>query len=394
MENSKTIVCPNCGAVSSNLDNCEYCGSILVKIASVLMPSSEDIMSEMKNLGFGKSAYVSPKILGKLEECISLSARLNVNTFIGLYIKYDKQHYRMEFRHTPSSSSVLELCFDMNNGNNNQKFIAFENSKISKMFELHQNGRRMYGSVALDNDTRTIAQFIQFLLNDIYSLTDAELTIGPVSTHINHYKYTFGDENKRPVEFVYDKDFKERKYYDDYIENITMKNSSWHLYLQEYSKGLYDKALYDIVFADPILRCKVDESYEDEVDTDTQLALDEDGKVIWGLEESKQKYIAACKGICSRYYYCKNIFLKEVGGSRIFGIISKDYDPQVYGPIEDYIKKEEDKIRQEAASDVEEIINEMQRRHVVARVGTSKSGCLPVLIPIVIIMGILGYVIF
>ncbi len=66
MENSKTIVCPNCGAVSSNLDNCEYCGSILVKIASVLMPSSEDIMSEMKNLGFGKSAYVSPKILGKL----------------------------------------------------------------------------------------------------------------------------------------------------------------------------------------------------------------------------------------------------------------------------------------------------------------------------------------
>ena len=69
METSKTIICPNCGAVSTNLENCEYCGSILVKIASVLETSSEDTMSEMKNLGFGKSVYVSLRILEKLEKC-------------------------------------------------------------------------------------------------------------------------------------------------------------------------------------------------------------------------------------------------------------------------------------------------------------------------------------
>lgn len=35
MENQvQTIVCPNCGASSSNLNNCDYCGSFLVRLAT------------------------------------------------------------------------------------------------------------------------------------------------------------------------------------------------------------------------------------------------------------------------------------------------------------------------------------------------------------------------
>ena len=88
--------------------------------------------------------------------------------------------------------------------------------------------------------------------------------------------------------------------------------------------------------------------------------------MIWNSEESKQKYIARSKEISSRSYYIKNIYPNEEEHSRLWGLISEDYDPQIYGPIEEYIKKEEDKIHKEAALDAERIANIIQRRHEVA----------------------------
>ena len=391
MDNSKTIICPNCGAVSTNLDNCEYCGSILVKIASVLAPNSRDAKSELKDFGFGKTVYVSPKILEKVEQCIALSERLNTTTYTG--------HNSMEFSYSPTHSSMLMLRFDMSDDGKNKEFIKFENSQIAKIFDIYQDGNFMYGSVALDNDTRTITQLIQYISNQIFLISDAKLYIRPVATLVNNHRYEFSGEIRKPLEFVFDKnDFGygssdlllketkvERYSYTHYIKTITMKDSGWYLRLKDYSE-----ALYDIVFSDPILRCKVDESYKDKVDIHTRLKLNEDGNVIWGSDESKRKYIAKCKEICSRSYYIKNIYHRVNYCN--FGIINEDYDPQVYGPIEEYITTEENKIHKEAASEAEQIANEMQNRHKVATI--SNSGCLPILIPIIVIVGIMGYFIF
>ena len=274
MDNSKTIVCPNCGAVSSNLDNCEYCGSILVKIASVLAPTSGDAKSELKDFGFGKTVYVSPKILEKVEQCIALSERLNITTYTG--------NNTIEFSYSPAHSSMLKLRYDMSDDRSNKEFIKFENSQIAKIFDIYQDGNFMYGSVALDNDTRTITQLIQYISNQIFLISDANLYVRPVAALVNNHRYEFSSEIRKPLEVVFDKNdsgygssdlelkgFDNLYSYTHYIKKITMKDSTWYLWLKEYSE-----ALYDIVFSDPILRCMVDKSYEDKVDIHTRLSLE------------------------------------------------------------------------------------------------------------------------
>ena len=77
MGNSKTIVCPNCGAVSSNLDNCEYCGSIMVRIASIFQEEGKDVSKELKKLGIEKSAYVNPVMLEAIEKCVIQCQKYN-----------------------------------------------------------------------------------------------------------------------------------------------------------------------------------------------------------------------------------------------------------------------------------------------------------------------------
>ena len=71
MEQVQTIVCPNCGAVTASNQNCEYCGSMLTKVASVLCKGADDVKASLKDLGFGKSAYVSSNILRAVKRTIT-----------------------------------------------------------------------------------------------------------------------------------------------------------------------------------------------------------------------------------------------------------------------------------------------------------------------------------
>ena len=351
METNTTLTCPNCGAVSINLDKCEYCGSILIKIASVLVPTSKDIKSELKNLGFGKTVYVSPKISEGLEKCLSLSNNLNITThrdFGPIHIHY-----------SPSSSLILKLSFNMEDGLDNHLFNnTFEDSQIAKIFEINQDGCYMNCTVALDTDTRTITQLIQFILNNIYSINDANIGIGRIFTYLNNHRYDFCHKQSQAFTLNWDEGY---NHYNHYLENITMKNTGWYLYLEKYYEGVYDKVLYDIVFTDPLLRSKVDSDYAKNIDISLQLELHK--RVMWGSDECKQKYITRCKDVCSRSYYYHYI-LPQMGET--YGIIREDYDPQIYGPIEEYINKQETNyITSQTAADIEEIVNDMQKRFEV-----------------------------
>lgn len=360
MENSKTIVCPNCGAVSTNLDKCEYCGSILVKIASILAPSSEDTMSEMKKLGFGKTVYVSPKILEAVEKCISLSERLTIPTVVKFCSNWNTNKFNIEFECNPTSHSILKFIFDMNNGGNDLRYHLFEQSQIAKMFEIYQDAHYMRVAVTLDNDAKTISQFIRHIICGIFMCSDDERMEICLFTYLNNLKYEFASECKSPIEFA-----TSNSGYSEYMKEILMEG--------KLIAPPRDKALYDIIYADPILRYRIDPCSTN-LSTDTLLKVSK-GSVIWNSEESKQKYIARSKEISSRSYYIKNIYPNEEERGRLWGLISEDYDPQMYGPIEEYIKKEEDKIHKEAALDAERIANIIQRRHEVAvSVGKSVLG--------------------
>lgn len=380
MENTKTIVCPNCGATSSNLDKCEFCENFLVKIASVLLPSTEDMKSEMKKLGFGNTEYVSTTIQNELDKCISISEKLNIKA--NLLLANRDRGLVMEFSYSPTTSSMLKLLFHKKDRLMYSKFHLFEEHKISSLFEIHQDADTIYGSVVLDKDTRTITQLIQFILDGIYDCNDAIVNTR-LRTTINNHNYSFEKTNDR----VFENNGSVLKIcvgYEcyEYIKLITLQKSSSNRF--DFRK-IIDQDLYGILYADPIMRRKVDYDYK--LDHDTSLELSSRG-VLWGLKESKEKYIAMVKekGLCCRSYYLKNI------KDDLFGFISEDYDPKVYGSIEEYVVKEENKIHQAATSEVEDNIQRMNEQLVVTE--SSNSGCMPILIPIIIIFGLIGSIIF
>ena len=73
-----TIVCPNCGASASNHQNCEYCGSLLVRFADKNISIDEN--------QFGHSAFkfsgLEEALTKNLEEQARTSGRNHIHTFI------------------------------------------------------------------------------------------------------------------------------------------------------------------------------------------------------------------------------------------------------------------------------------------------------------------------
>jgi len=62
--NTKTITCPNCGANPSNMMNCEYCGSMLIRFAE-----NNITVDDTK---YGKTARIIPGLMDALQTNLSL----------------------------------------------------------------------------------------------------------------------------------------------------------------------------------------------------------------------------------------------------------------------------------------------------------------------------------
>lgn len=69
-----TVVCPNCGANTTNLYNCEYCGSILVRYVAA--------GKEVDNQTFGKEVHIISGLAEALGKNLSLQKIKNENDVV------------------------------------------------------------------------------------------------------------------------------------------------------------------------------------------------------------------------------------------------------------------------------------------------------------------------
>lgn len=242
MENSKTIVCPNCGAVSSNLDNCEYCGSIMVRIASIFQEEGKDVFKELKKLGIEKSAYVNPVMLEAIEKCAIQCQKYN--TEIRCHFIYDEPGksvippYWAGLPHNegayhicgpklifqPNSAPKLIDSFSMRDNEENSRFKRLENYRLAKLFEITQGGNYMCCKMQMDNDAKTTAQFISRFFDYIYNTSDSKIVTETYVT-INEIKYLIAtDEQDKEL----NEKFNDR--YSDYLKILRGENkyaSNW-----------------------------------------------------------------------------------------------------------------------------------------------------------------------
>lgn len=198
MDNSKTIVCPNCGAVSSNLDNCEYCGSILVKIASIFQEEGKDVTKELKELGIGKSVYVNPAIVESIERNANRCKRFNtaVECFYPLcYSLRERWLDNISIIFNPKSAPILKIKYNMLNSKDNRYFENFEDRRISRLFEIVQEGNSMICSLQLDDDVITTAQIIAHIIKKIFYIDNNHISTSEFVT-LNGVKYLIATESK------------------------------------------------------------------------------------------------------------------------------------------------------------------------------------------------------
>lgn len=188
MEQVQTIVCPNCGAVTASNQNCEYCGSMLTKVATALCNEGDDIKTTLSDLGFGKSAYVSYKLVHAIENNIKQSQKHNAKTTCIIKCKY---YGCVITLNTPECGypTVLQIEFGMDNSSTYDEFTSFENSHLVKLFSIRQEHNYldmgsdyMICSLQLDDDTRTSAQIVQYILKEVFNINDSEIVLSTYVT--------------------------------------------------------------------------------------------------------------------------------------------------------------------------------------------------------------------
>lgn len=273
MEQVQTIVCPNCGAVTASNQNCEYCGSMLTKVASILCNNSDDVKASLKDLGFGKSAYVSSNILRAVErtitQCNKHNTVIETHTTItefefdewdvtkGLMLQrlklsqtdrlllgmsVDDPLSMSIISSTPNTPPVLMLKYYMMCREANRSYSYFENSSIGELFNKQQVGDCMVCTMELDSDTKTSAQLIKYALKELFGKTDVDCIFNTYGI-IDGDKYEISSEKKKEIDKQIEAAEKE------YINQVVKEQTSYIWDIQResifppFSKILYIAAM-------------------------------------------------------------------------------------------------------------------------------------------------------
>lgn len=243
MEQVQTIVCPNCGAVTASNQNCEYCGSMLTKVASILCNDSDDVKASLKDLGFDKSAYVSNNILQAVEKTIAQCNKHNtvIETYTAITTDWDiskeitshwlklpktdrsllgmlvKDPLSMSIiSSTPNTPPVLMLKYYMMCSKVNRSYSYFEISSIEELFNKQQVGDFMVCTMELDSDSKTSAQLIKYILEEL-GCTEVNRKFDTF-VEINNVKYYISTETKKKNDEYFEKQVLEEQ--ASYIWNI------------------------------------------------------------------------------------------------------------------------------------------------------------------------------
>lgn len=153
----RTITCPNCGATTTNHHNCEYCGSLLVRLISKELTIEDDI--------FGEHAYIIPGLEKALEENLYLQEALTPDQTIVTTIEDSNNpddafqilpaldvslgtNRTSPFQNSEIPSIALRLSFLINSINEEQAHIArdaYQNFKELSISQLFVEQQWQYG---------------------------------------------------------------------------------------------------------------------------------------------------------------------------------------------------------------------------------------------------------
>lgn len=267
MEQVQTIVCPNCGAVTASNQNCEYCGSMLTKVATVLCKKGDDVKSSLKDLGFGKSVYVSNNILQAVErtiaqcnkhntvietytaitesELVALDIRKEIMSHCLKLSKTDRSLLGMVVKDpwsmsiissTPNTPPMLRLRFYMMYSNANRWYSHLEKISIGELFNKQQVGDFMVCTMELDSDSKTSAQLVKYILN-VLGCTEVNREFNTF-VEIDNVKYEISTEKKKK------KDEYILKEQACYISNIKRESIFPPFYVILYNAGFLVCSVY------------------------------------------------------------------------------------------------------------------------------------------------------
>ena len=79
----KTLRCPNCGANATNHDNCEYCGSLLVRFVEKGI--------DLSKTSYTSNAEVFPGLIKELEQNLALQKQGDEPTATDIFREFDKR---------------------------------------------------------------------------------------------------------------------------------------------------------------------------------------------------------------------------------------------------------------------------------------------------------------
>lgn len=163
----KTIVCPNCGANTTNHQNCEYCGSMLVRCYE-MMDCNEDGIDELLN-DIRSQAYVSPLLCERVGKTDRHSKKHKAEVWTEFEFYYcSKWHRHVRVIMNPQSKMAeLVFMFDMENEYEERKYHRLIERQLSKLLKVEQDGTLMIFTMEIDKNERSIALFIKYFANRI-----------------------------------------------------------------------------------------------------------------------------------------------------------------------------------------------------------------------------------
>lgn len=209
MEQVQTIVCPNCGAVTASNQNCEYCGSMLTKVATILCKEGEVVETTLKNHGFGKGIYVSRMTQNVINKVLNQCKKHNTKVSSSKCIN----DVKMTFIAEPDSHVILTLRYPMFKDNSSRLYFSLENEQrqIGMLFNKRQSASFMICSVLLDSNIETAAQFVQFLLKEHFNITDIDRVMLDFETTatIDNCEIEISTYKKKKVDAEIEQDEKE-----------------------------------------------------------------------------------------------------------------------------------------------------------------------------------------
>ena len=176
MENHvSTIVCPNCGASTTNRHNCEYCGSLLV-----LFADQNKVIDESK---YGKGAKAILGLEDELKKNISLQKTCGLNNTIVTNISCSDNgssyQYQIVQSNVPiiglkSEANGLAFCFSFQTKSMNPEIAEFDKQRhnIFKamdcffLFEPHKTDDGIHYSLDFGEDYVTAARIISHIIKE------------------------------------------------------------------------------------------------------------------------------------------------------------------------------------------------------------------------------------